>query len=121
MQVEVGAKAEPQLRASRQQRRREVERDAIELVAEHPAHPDVAPRHQRQGRQEVLTELLVGDPGRIGRSRWKDRWSMSTGWTPRNWTLYAVASLSVQPMPSAAVWTSSVRSAASRSWPNVHS
>ena len=63
----MGTQPQPQLGTPRQQRRREVERDAIELVAQHPAHAHVAPGHQREGRQEVLTELLIGDPGGIGR------------------------------------------------------
>ncbi|MFN8619457.1 MAG: hypothetical protein U0869_01760 [Chloroflexota bacterium] len=31
--------------------------------AAHPAQADVADRHQRKGREEVLAELAIGDPG----------------------------------------------------------
>ena len=46
---------------------------------------------------------------------------MKTGRAPTNWTLYADASFSVMPWSSAACWTLSVRSAASRSWLGHHS
>ncbi len=58
----MGAKTQAQPGTARQQPGREVERDAIQLVPEHPAHAHVAPGHERQRGKEVLTELLVGDP-----------------------------------------------------------
>jgi hypothetical protein len=36
------------------------------VVALHQAEPDVAVRHQRERREEVLAELAVGDPGLAG-------------------------------------------------------
>ena len=67
VEMDVGAETQPQAGPTGQQRRRQVKRDAVELVAEHPAHPDVAPGHERERRQEVLAELLVRDPGHAGR------------------------------------------------------
>ena len=61
----MGAQSQAQLGSTRQQGRGEVERDAVELVPEHPAHSHIPAGHQRQRRQEVLAELLVRDPRRI--------------------------------------------------------
>ena len=62
MQVDVRSEAEREARAPRQQARREVERHAVEVVAQEPAEADVDARHERQRGQEVLAELAVGDP-----------------------------------------------------------
>ena len=40
----------------------QVERHAVGIGAEQRREPDVAVGHERQGRQEVLAELAVGDP-----------------------------------------------------------
>ena len=48
VEMDVGTQAQPQACPPGQQRRRQVQRDAVELVAQHPAHADVAPGHERQ-------------------------------------------------------------------------
>ena len=60
----MGQQAEVEPRAPRQQARGEVERDPVDLGAQQVREAHVAPRHQREGRQEVLAELAVRDPRR---------------------------------------------------------
>jgi hypothetical protein len=49
-------------RAAREQPRGQVERDAVDEVAQQQPQPRVAVRDQRQRRQEVLAELAVRRP-----------------------------------------------------------
>ncbi len=67
VQVDVAAEAEREPGPRGEECRREIERDAVEVVAEQPAEPDVPVRHERQRGEEVLAELAVGDPRRPGR------------------------------------------------------
>ena len=72
----------------RKEPRGEVERDALEVVPQQAAQPDVHAGHERQRRQEVLAELAVWRPTvRPARVRSKERESMSTGRPRRNWML----------------------------------
>ena len=69
MEVDVRREAEVEAGPARQEAAREVERDAVEVLAQERREPDVADRHEREGREEVLAELAVGDPraARLGR------------------------------------------------------
>ncbi len=70
MQVDVRAEPEGQPRPPGQQPRREVQRDALEVVSQEAPETDVDAGHQRQRRQEVLAELTVRDThGRPGSTR----------------------------------------------------
>ena len=62
VKVDVRSEAQREARAARQQVGREVEGDAVEVVAQQASEPDVHPRHERQRGQEVLAELAIGDP-----------------------------------------------------------
>ncbi len=66
MQVNVRAKAKAKTRARRQQPGSQVQRHALEVVAEHSTQSRIDTRHQRQGRQEVLAELSIRDPWLAG-------------------------------------------------------
>ena len=68
MEVEVGRQPQVEPRPAGKQPRGEVERDAVDEVAQHEAAARVAMRHERQRREEVLAELAVRRPwlGRLG-------------------------------------------------------
>jgi hypothetical protein len=65
--VEVAGEAQVEQRPARQQPGREVERDAVDVVAQQAAQPHVAVGHQRERGEKVLAELPVADPRRAGR------------------------------------------------------
>ncbi len=121
MQVHVGQETEVEPGSSRQELRREVQRDAVGIGPLQRPEADVTKGHQRERRQEVLAELAVGDPRaavleRLERERIdEDR--------PAIDELHVVGGCVPQgaARPRAASWASSVRSAASRSSPKVHS
>ena len=62
MGVEVRGKPEVQSRPAGQQTRGQIERDAVDEVAQHQAAARIAMGDQGQRRQEVLAELTVGGP-----------------------------------------------------------
>ena len=64
VQEQVQLQRRPRLRPPRQQRGGEVERHPVDVLAQHESQAHVAVGHQRERRQEVLTELPVGDPRR---------------------------------------------------------
>ena len=64
VQVEVRQEPEVEPGPPRHEALGQVERDAVGVGAEERREPDVAVRHERQGRQEMLAELAVGDPRR---------------------------------------------------------
>src|SRR5262245_44278824 len=66
MEVDVRAETELESRPAGQEPAHEVEGDPVDLRSEEPAHPDVAPGHQRQRPEEVLAELAIGDPRSAG-------------------------------------------------------
>ncbi len=47
----------------RQQTTGEIERNTVNIAAQQLVEPDVDMGHERQRRQEMLTELSIGDPG----------------------------------------------------------
>ena len=61
--VDVHHQREREPRPERQQSTRHLEGNAVHVHAQQLVEIDVGVGHQRQGRQEVLAELLVGDPG----------------------------------------------------------
>ena len=63
MQMDVQGQAGAEARAARQQARGQVEGHAVDVDAQQLRQAHVDLRHQRQRRQEVLTELAVGGPG----------------------------------------------------------
>ena len=63
VQVQVGEQARPEPGAAGHQARGQVDRDAVDEVAQHQPAARVAVGDQRQRRQEVLAELAVGGPG----------------------------------------------------------
>ena len=85
--VDVRTEAQVPARPAGQQPRREVERDAVDVVAQHQPEPDVAVGHERERREEVLAELAIGDPRRAGSPRSNESVSMRIGRPRRNWTL----------------------------------
>jgi len=62
VEVDVCAQTQPESGGRRKQGRREVQRHALEVVAQHPREARVDPRHQGERRQEVLAELPVRHP-----------------------------------------------------------
>ena len=54
--------AGPEARAPREQPRREVERDAVQMALQQRAQADIGVGHDRQRRQEVLAELAIAHP-----------------------------------------------------------
>ncbi len=58
--------AEPEAAPERQQAAREVEREAVDEVAQQQDRADVSVGRQGERGQEVLAELAVGDPRRAG-------------------------------------------------------
>ena len=64
VRMDMRPEAEIPARPAGQQPRGEVERNPVDEIAQHQPQPDVAVRHQRERREEVLAELAIGDPGR---------------------------------------------------------
>ena len=73
--------------SARQQGGREVERHAVDEVAQEQPEPQVAVGHERQRRQEVLAELAVRRPRGGQSAASNDRLSISTGRPRSNWML----------------------------------
>ena len=67
--------------------RGEIERDAVDEVAQHESAAHVPVGDERQGCEEVLAELAVGGPGSVGAATSKLRLSMRTGRPASNWML----------------------------------
>ena len=76
VEVDVARQAESQPGPPRQEPAREVERDAVEVVAQEHPEPDVALGHQGERAEEVLAELAVRHPRRLGSARSNDRVSI---------------------------------------------
>ena len=65
VQVKVGSQAGAEPRAPRQQLACQVERNPVHELRQQQPEARVASRHQRQRREEVLTELAVRLPRRV--------------------------------------------------------
>jgi hypothetical protein len=87
MRMDVHEQTRLQSRPPGQQARGQVQRHAVDVLAQQRTQPDIAPSHERQRSQEMPAELPVRAQGSLSRYALNESVSMRTGCPCANWML----------------------------------